>query len=115
MVVIGMFTPAKDGGWIGSIRTLTIDAKVRLVPNDNRDGDQSPAFHVVLGHARIGKAWQARSTGDRPKEYVRVTLDGPGLIAPIDAALFPSEDGASANLVWSRRQRDAGPLGVIER
>jgi uncharacterized protein (DUF736 family) len=115
MAVIGMFTPAKDGGWTGAIRTLTIDAKIWLLPNDNRDDEQSPAFHVMLGHARIGKAWEARSRGDRPKKYVRLNLDDPVLIAPLEAALFPSEDGASAKLVWSRRRRDARPLGVIER
>ena len=32
MSVIGTFTPAKDGGWTGSIHTLTINTKVRLVP-----------------------------------------------------------------------------------
>jgi uncharacterized protein (DUF736 family) len=37
MSVIGDFTPAKGGGWTGRIRTLVMDAKVRLVPNDNRD------------------------------------------------------------------------------
>ena len=46
MSVIGTFTPAKDGGWTGSIRTLTINMKVRLVPNDNRDNDNAPAFRV---------------------------------------------------------------------
>jgi uncharacterized protein (DUF736 family) len=107
MSVIGTFTPAKDGGWAGAIRTLTIDAKIRLVPNDNRDGEQSPAFHVVLGHARIGEAWDARSTGECPKPYVRVWLDDPSLIAPLNAALFPSEDGRFAQLVWGRRRKDA--------
>ncbi len=102
MSVIGTFTPAKDGGWTGAIRTLTIDAKIRLVPNDNRDGEQSPVFHVVLGYSRIGEAWEARSKGDRPKDYVRVALDDPSLTAPLSAALFPSEDGRSAQLVWNR-------------
>jgi uncharacterized protein (DUF736 family) len=106
MSVIGTFTPAKGGGWTGAIRTLTIDAKIRLVPNDNRDGDQSPAFHVVLGHARIGEAWDAPSAGDTPKGYVRVMLDDPGLITPLSAALFPSEDGVSAQLVWTRRRKN---------
>jgi len=106
MTVIGAFTPAKDGGWTGAIRTLTIDAKIRLIPNDDRDGDGAPAFHVVLGHVRIGEAWEARSAGDRPRDYVRVRIDDPSLVAPFSAALFPSEDGASAQLVWSRQRRD---------
>jgi uncharacterized protein (DUF736 family) len=46
MSVIGTFTPAKDGGWIGSIHTPTIHTKVRLVPNDNRDNENAPLFRV---------------------------------------------------------------------
>jgi uncharacterized protein (DUF736 family) len=105
MSVIGTFTPAKDGGWSGSIRTLTIDAKVRLVPNDNRDNDKAPAFRVFVGQSRIGDAWEARSGGESPKDYLRVRLDDPSLSEPISAALFPSEDGGTAQLVWSRRRQ----------
>jgi uncharacterized protein (DUF736 family) len=105
MSVIGTFTPAKDGGWSGSIRTLTIDAKVRLVPNDNRDNDKAPAFRVFVGQSRIGDAWEARSGGESPKDYLRVRLDDPSLSEPISAALFPSEDGGAAQLVWSRRRQ----------
>ena len=38
---IGVFTLSNDGGWAGSIRTLTIDARVRLVPNDDRTHDNN--------------------------------------------------------------------------
>ena len=60
MAQIGSFTLAKDGGWIGSIRTLTIDAKVHLVPNDNRENENAPAFRVFVGQSRIGDAWEAQ-------------------------------------------------------
>ena len=91
---IGTFTLSNDGGWTGSIRTLTIDAKVRLVPNDR----------VLVGNARIGDAWDARTTGDNPKYYLRVRLDDPSLSEPFTAALFPSEEGDRAQLVWNRRR-----------
>ena len=104
MSIIGSFTPAKDGGWTGRIRTLVMDAKVRLVPNDNRDNENAPAFRVLIGCSCIGDAWQARSGDESPKEYLRVTLDDPCLVEPFSAALFPSEDGASAQLVWNRRR-----------
>lgn len=101
-MIIGIFTPARDGGWAGTIRTLTLDAKLRLVPNDNRDGDRAPAFRVLLGHTRIGDAWEARSAGDPPKDYLRVRLDDPSLPEPLNAALFPAEEGGEAQLVWRR-------------
>ena len=107
MAQIGSFTLAKDGGWTGSIHTLTIDAKVRLVPNDNRDSENAPAFRVFVGQSRIGDAWEARSAGDNPKYYLRVRLDDPSLNEPISAALFPPEDGGEAKLVWNRRRPDA--------
>jgi uncharacterized protein (DUF736 family) len=103
MPVIGIFIPAKDGGWTGSLRTLTIGVKLRLVPNDNRDHDNAPAFRVFVGATRIGDAWEARSGGDHPKDYLRIKLDDPSLPEPISAALFPSEDGSEAQLVWNRR------------
>jgi hypothetical protein len=67
MSVIGTFTPAKDGGWTGSIRTLLMNAKVRLVPNDNRENENAPAFRVLVGHSRIGDAWEARSGDEIPR------------------------------------------------
>jgi uncharacterized protein (DUF736 family) len=104
MTVIGTFVPAKDGGWIGGIHTLTIKARLRFVPNDNRENDNAPAFRVFVGRSRIGDAWQARSGGDNPKSYLRVKLDDPSLPEPISAALFPSEEGGTAQLVWNRRR-----------
>lgn len=104
MTVIGTFVPAKDGGWIGGIHTLTIKARLRFVPNDNRENEHAPAFRVFVGHSRIGDAWQATSRGGEPKEYLRVRIDDPSLAEPISAALFQSDDGAKAQLVWSRRR-----------
>lgn len=104
MTMIGSFTPAKDGGWTGSIRTLTIDAKVRLVPNDNREHENAPAFRVFVGNSRIGDAWEACSGGDTPRDYLRLRFDDPSLSEPITAALFPSEEGDKAQLVWNRRR-----------
>ncbi len=107
MALIGIFTPAKDGGWVGSIQTLTFNAKLRFVPNDDRAEANAPAFRVFLGQSRIGDAWEARSGGEDPKDYLRVRLDDPSLLEPFSAALFPAEDGRSAQLVWKRRRLGA--------
>ena len=101
---IGIFTPTKDGGWSGSIRTLTLDAKLRLVPNDDRTSDKTPAFRVLVGNFRIGDAWESQTTGDTPKPYLRLRLDDPSLSEPLTAALFPSDTGDKAQLVWKRRE-----------
>lgn len=101
--VIGHFTASKDGGWNGSIQTLKIDTKVRFVPNDNRDNEKAPAFRVFAGKSRIGDAWAARTSADKPKDYLQVTFDGPDLAEPLQAALFPSDEGKEAQLVWRRQ------------
>ena len=106
MTVIGTFVPSKEGGWIGCIQTLTIKARLRFVPNDNRENENAPAFRVFVGRSRIGDAWQATSSGEEPRDYLRVRLDDPSLPEPISAALFQSGKGESAQLVWSRK-RDA--------
>ncbi len=104
MAVIGTFTLSKEGGWIGTIQTLMMNAKVRLVPNDNREAGNAPAFRVFVGKSRIGDAWPAQSTGENPKDYLRLRLDDPCLNEPISAALFPDDNGGPAQLVWSRRR-----------
>lgn len=106
MAVIGTFTPAKDGGWIGTIRTLTIDAKVRLVPNDDRTSKKAPAFRVFVGNTRIGEAWEAKTAGLSSKDYLTVRLDDPIFPEPVIAALFQLQDGSSAQLVWNRHKAD---------
>ncbi|MFV3131325.1 DUF736 domain-containing protein [Niveispirillum sp. KHB5.9] len=103
MSTIGHFTLAKDGGWTGTIRTLTINAKVRLVPNDNCGYDSAPAYRLMLGHDRIGDAWEAETNSKEPRSYLRVRFDDPALSEPISAVLFPSENEASAKLVWKRQ------------
>ena len=42
--------------------------------------------------------------GGSPKDYSRVRLDDPSLPGPLSAALFQSEDGNEAQLVWNRRK-----------
>jgi uncharacterized protein (DUF736 family) len=103
MAVIGTFTQAKDGGWVGTIRTLTINTKVRLVPNDDRTSRKVPAFRVFVGHSRIGEAWEAKTGGLNPKDYLKVRRDDPTLPEPITAAIFPSEE--AAQMLWTRRDR----------
>jgi len=103
---IGNFNLSKDGGWIGTIRTLTINAKVRIVPNDDGGGDKAPAFRVLRGNFRIGDAWEAQTPGSSPKDYLRIRIDDPYLLGPFYAALFPSDDGNKAQLVWNRQWRE---------
>ena len=104
MAVIGHFTASKDGGWEGTIQTLSISAKVRLVPNDNQSGERAPAFRVFTGKSELGAAWKARSQGDNPRDYLSLKLDDPYLSEGMSLALFEAEDGERATLVWNRQR-----------
>jgi len=104
MPIIGNLKPSKSGGWEGTLQTLTINTKLRLVPNDDQSGERAPAFRVLVGNSEIGAAWKARSQGEDPKDYLSVKLDDPNLSEPIFAALFESEDGQHATLVWNRQR-----------
>lgn len=106
MSVIGTFTPHKDGGWIGTIRTLTIDVKARFVPNDNRDNEQAPVFRIFAGRSEIGAAWRQRTNSENARDYLSVRLDDPSLPEPIFAAMFEADSGKEAQLIWSRRRME---------
>ncbi|HIC82160.1 MAG TPA: DUF736 domain-containing protein [Kiloniellaceae bacterium] len=100
MATIGSFTSGKDG-YVGTIRTLTVNVKAKIVANDQKKSDGAPDFRVYAGCAELGAAWKARSNGEEPQEYLSVQLDDPSFPEPIRAALF-EHDGA-AFLVWNRR------------
>jgi uncharacterized protein (DUF736 family) len=104
MAVIGTFTPAKDGGWIGRIRTLVVNSRVRFVPNDHRDNDHSPDYRIYVGASEIGAAWRGRTSGDGARRYLHVRLDDPSLPEPFTATMIQPADGVSARLVWGRRR-----------
>jgi uncharacterized protein (DUF736 family) len=103
MAVIGTFKRSRDGGWEGTIRTLSVTAKARFVPNDNRDAVTAPDYRLLCGSSELGAAWTRRGQSGEHREYLSVQLDDPSLPNPISAALFANEDSQTANLVWNRR------------
>lgn len=101
MATIGSFTAGKEG-YSGTIRTLTVNVRAKIVANDAKKSDGAPDFRVYAGRAELGAAWKARTNGEEPRDYLRVQLDDPSFPEPIRAALF--EDDGAGFLVWNRRQ-----------
>ena len=98
MAIIGAFTQ-NGNGLTGSVKTLTLNAKVRFVALE-KDSDKAPDYRVIAGtNVELGAAWKRTSKEGRP--YHSVKLDDPSFPAPIYASLIEGEDGAS-NLIWSR-------------
>ncbi|MDH1180089.1 DUF736 domain-containing protein [Achromobacter mucicolens] len=99
MANIGTFT-AQDNGYTGTVRTLTLNVKVKFVPVEKTDNGKSPDFRIVVGGYEIGAAWKKiAANSERP--YLSVTLDDPSFPATIYARLIENEAGGY-DLIWSR-------------
>ena len=62
MSQIGSFTLSNDGTYTGTIKTLAIDAKARLVPSDPAaTSDKAPDLRVIVSGVEIGAAWRRTS------------------------------------------------------
>lgn len=99
MANIGTFT-VQNNSFTGTVRTLTLNVKVRLVSSD-KASENAPDYRVVAGNGlEIGAAWKKVSKAERP--YLSVTLDDPSFPATLYARLVEGEDGTH-NLIWSRK------------
>jgi uncharacterized protein (DUF736 family) len=101
MANIGTFT-AQNDSFTGTVRTLTLNVKVKFVPNA-KESENAPDYRIVAGNFEIGAAWKKVSKADRP--YLSATLDDPSFPATIYARLVEGEDGTH-NLIWSRSKGD---------
>lgn len=101
MANIGTFT-AQNNGFSGTVRTLTLNVKVKIVPND-KGSENAPDYRISAGSFDIGAAWKKVSRADR--QYLSVTLDDPSFPATIYARLVEGEDGTHT-LIWTRSNGD---------
>jgi uncharacterized protein (DUF736 family) len=98
MAIIGTFTKQDGGTFAGTLATLSVKAKVNIIPVD-KTGASAPDYRVYAGNADLGAAWSVTSEKSG-KPYLRVKLDDPSFPAPILARLVEMEKGHA--LVWSR-------------
>ncbi len=103
MATIGTFT-ADTNGYTGTLRTLTLNVKVKLVANDKGENGKAPDFRLQAAGNDIGAAW--KKTSEAGREYLSVTLDDPSFPAAIYARLIEGEDGTH-DLLWTRSKPQA--------
>ena len=102
MANIGIFS-AQDNGFTGTLRTLTLNVKVKIVPIP-KESENAPDYRIVTdANSQVGAAWKKISKASRP--YLSVTLDDPAFAAPLYARLLEGEGGAH-DLIWSRSKAD---------
>ena len=83
MANIGTFTAEKDG-FTGTLRTLTLNVKVKLVPNDKGDTENAPDFHpkrLATKSAQRGRSQRGRA-GIPVRIHRRPFVPGDGLCPP---------------------------------
>ena len=103
MATIGTFTADKDG-YTGTLRTLTLNVKAKLVPNDKGDKENAPDFRIQASGYDVGAAW--KKTSEAGRAYVSCTVDDPSFPATVYARLIEEEDGTHT-LIWSRSKPQA--------
>lgn len=102
MATIGTFI-STETGFNGSIRTLTLNVKVRITRIE-KPSDKGPHFRIYAGNVELGAAWQKRSEQDR--DYLSIKLDDPSFPAPIYATLTEVDGEEGYQLIWARPNRD---------
>lgn len=85
MTTIAKLTKQKDGGFIGTLSTISVPArKIALAPVES-DSDRAPVYRVLLEDMEIGAAWKREAKSGN--EYTLVKLDCPLLAQPIFCVL----------------------------
>ena len=98
MAQIGTFTRGEDGSYTGTIKTLSLNIKVRFVTAEPSQNEKAPDLRALAGNIEIGAAW--KRTSKENTVYHSVKLDDPSFPAPIYANLVAVDDAYA--LVWSR-------------
>lgn len=101
MANIGNFAKSEDGVFNGTIKTLALNTKAKLVPLEG-GANGAPDFRIFAGNVEIGAAWKRMSQQDRP--YISVKLDDPSLPAPIYASMHEDEQAGQFSMIWTRPQ-----------
>jgi len=111
-MIIGTFVYDKaTDSFSGDISTLHFQfSPVEITPAE-KTSDKGPDYRLVSatahGHVELGAAW--KRTSDQGREFISVSLDAPLLDAPLNAAMFLSESGTTASMVWNRLKAKAEP------
>src|SRR5262245_8119379 len=104
-MIIGNFAyDSEDDTYCGDIKTLTLRPhNVALRPNE-KTGAREPGYRIThedaAGLTAFGADWKRESEKGRP--FLSIVFEAPALPGPLNAALFPSDVDATAQLVWQR-------------
>jgi uncharacterized protein (DUF736 family) len=76
MTAIGYVRKENDGRYKGHLRTVSIQAEIDIVPNQQKSSDSQPDFRVLTQGIEIGAGWQKKGETSG-KEYVSLSIAAP--------------------------------------
>lgn len=114
-MIIGNFSYDKETDtYVGDVTTLSFHRTSLMFRPLEKSGEKEPDYRIVaqgaFGFVEFGAAW--KRTSERGQEFLSASIDDPSLPTPLNAALFRSEDGDTASLVWSRPRAKAQTTAV---
>ena len=77
MPAIGYVQRQQDGSFKGSIRTLSVNAEIAIIPNRGKSGEQ-PDYRILSNGVELGGGW-IRTSEVSQREYVRLAMSAPEL------------------------------------
>lgn len=103
MPAIGYVQRQSDGSFKGSLKTLSVNADITIIPNRGKTGEQ-PDYRVLAGSVELGGGW-VRTGEVSQREYVRLTMSAPELgprtlYANLGRAAGQDDDDAYA-IIWN--------------
>jgi uncharacterized protein (DUF736 family) len=104
MPAIGYVTRTPQGGFKGSLKTLSIRQQIEITPNRAKSDDTQPDFRVSADGVEIGAGW-VRTGENSGKDYVSLSLAAPEfgprkLYANLGRAAGQDDDDAFA-VIWN--------------
>jgi uncharacterized protein (DUF736 family) len=110
MAIIGNFAyDSTQDTYFGAIATLTVHRQEVMLCPTNKSHDREPDYRITQeqdgGTVEIGAGWKRSS--ERGRAFISIVLDDPALPAPISAAMFLTDQGDKATLVWQRAPKKA--------
>ena len=70
MATIGTFTQTKDG-FTGTIRTLALNVKAKIVPDEHKSNEAAPGLPRLLRHRRT---WRGLEAHRQERRTTRIRL-----------------------------------------
>ncbi len=116
-MIIGAFTyDSASDTYTGDISTLNFQfSSVEIAPA-RKFGEKGPDYRLTFktehGEVELGAAWKRES--DSGIRFLSISLDGPLMNTPLNAALFRDAKGKGASLVWARMKPQTEPKNIIK-